>query len=53
MPEKLALAIIGGSGLYSMTGLTDASPHARACPEFPDADYLESGVLRVFETSLS
>jgi len=25
MPEKLALAIIGGSGLYSMTGLTDAT----------------------------
>jgi hypothetical protein len=33
-----------------LTGLATASPHARACPEFPDADYLESGVLRVLET---
>jgi 5'-methylthioadenosine phosphorylase len=27
MPEKLSLAIIGGSGLYSMDGLTEASEH--------------------------
>ena len=36
-----------------MTQTWAASPHARACPEFPDADYLESGVLRVLETSAS
>lgn len=36
-----------------LTGRAAASPHARACPEFPDADYLESGVLRVLETSAS
>ncbi len=27
MPEKISLAIIGGSGLYSMTGLTDTIEH--------------------------
>jgi len=36
-----------------LTGLAAASPHARACPEFPDADYLAGGVLRVLETSAS
>jgi len=27
MPDKLSLAILGGSGLYSMTGLTDTTEH--------------------------
>jgi hypothetical protein len=36
-----------------LTGLAAASPHTRACPEFPDADYLESGVLRALETAAS
>ncbi len=32
MPEKLSLAIIGGSGLYSMTGLTDTTEHDLKTP---------------------
>jgi 5'-methylthioadenosine phosphorylase len=32
MPEKLSLAIIGGSGLYSMTGLTDTTEHDLETP---------------------
>lgn len=36
-----------------LTGLAAAGPHARACPEFPDVDYLEGGVLRALETSAS
>jgi 5'-methylthioadenosine phosphorylase len=32
MPEKLSLAIIGGSGLYTMTGLTDATEHDLETP---------------------
>jgi 5'-methylthioadenosine phosphorylase len=32
MPEKLSLAIIGGSGLYSMTGLTDTIKHDLETP---------------------
>lgn len=32
MPEKLALAIIGGSGLYSMPGLTDTFEHDSLTP---------------------
>ncbi len=27
MPDKITLAILGGSGLYSMTGLTDTTEH--------------------------
>jgi 5'-methylthioadenosine phosphorylase len=32
MSEKLSLAIIGGSGLYSMAGLTDTKEHDLATP---------------------
>lgn len=32
MPEKLSLAILGGSGLYSMTGLTDTTEHDLETP---------------------
>jgi 5'-methylthioadenosine phosphorylase len=32
MPEKLSLAIIGGSGLYSMTGLTETIEHDLETP---------------------
>jgi 5'-methylthioadenosine phosphorylase len=32
MPEKLSLAILGGSGLYSMTGLTDTIEHDLETP---------------------
>ena len=32
MPEKLSLAIIGGSGLYSMPGLTDTTEHDLETP---------------------
>ncbi len=32
MPEKLALAIIGGSGLYSMSGLTDTFEYDLSTP---------------------
>jgi 5'-methylthioadenosine phosphorylase len=32
MPEKLSLAIIGGSGLYTMTGLTDTTEHDLETP---------------------
>jgi 5'-methylthioadenosine phosphorylase len=32
MPEKLALAIIGGSGLYNMTGLTDTTENEPDTP---------------------
>jgi 5'-methylthioadenosine phosphorylase len=32
MPEKLTLAIIGGSGLYSMTGLTDTTEYDLETP---------------------
>lgn len=32
MPEKLSLAILGGSGLYSMTGLTDTTEHDLKTP---------------------
>ena len=36
-----------------LTGLADASPHARPCPEFSDEDCLHLGVQRVLETSAS
>ena len=36
-----------------LTGLADASPHARLCPEFSDEDCLHLGVQRVLETSAS
>src|ERR1019366_7980476 len=36
-----------------LNGLTDASPHARPCPEFSDEDCLHLGVQRVLETSAS
>jgi len=32
MPEKLSLAILGGSGLYSMTGLTDTTEYDLETP---------------------
>ena len=32
MPEKISLAIIGGSGFYSMSGLTDTSEHSIKTP---------------------
>jgi len=32
MPENLSLAILGGSGLYSMTGLTDTTEHDLETP---------------------
>ncbi len=32
MPEKISLAILGGSGLYSMTGLTDTTEHDLETP---------------------
>ncbi|MCX6034623.1 MAG: MTAP family purine nucleoside phosphorylase, partial [Chloroflexi bacterium] len=32
MPEKLSLAILGGSGLYRMTGLTDTTEHNLETP---------------------
>jgi 5'-methylthioadenosine phosphorylase len=32
MPEKLTLAVIGGSGLYSMTGLTDTTEYDLETP---------------------
>src|ERR1017187_6093973 len=36
-----------------LNGLTDASSHARPCPEFSDEDCLHLGVQRVLETSAS
>jgi hypothetical protein len=36
-----------------LTGLADASSHARPCPEFADDAFLRLGVQRVLETSIS
>ena len=38
---------------HPLAGLAAASPHARTCPEFSDADCLHLGVQRVLETSAS
>jgi len=32
MPEKISLAILGGSGLYNMTGLTDTTENDLETP---------------------
>jgi hypothetical protein len=36
-----------------VAGLASQSSHARACPDFSDDDYLQSGLLRVLESSTS
>jgi hypothetical protein len=36
-----------------LAGLASQSSHARACPDFPDGDYLQCGLLRVLESSTS
>ena len=36
-----------------LAGLASQSSHARACPDFSDADYLQCGLLRVLESSTS
>jgi hypothetical protein len=36
-----------------LAGLVAASPHARPCPEYPDALFVRLGVQRVLETSVS
>src|SRR5258706_4525857 len=36
-----------------IAGLAGQSSRARACPDFPDDDYLQCGILRVLESSTS
>ena len=53
MSLHLEKQTVNTASFQPLTGLAAASPHARACPEFPDVDYLEGGVLRGLETSPS
>lgn len=45
MAEKIILAVIGGSGLYSMAGLTDIEEHNIKTPFGPPSDPVVTGRL--------
>jgi hypothetical protein len=53
MSSTLENPTVNAAFFQPLIGLAAASPQARACPEFPDADYLAGGVLRVLEASAS
>ncbi len=46
MPEKITLAVIGGSGLYNMAGLSDVEEMAVDTPFGPPSDAVIVGTLR-------
>ncbi len=60
MPPKIILmlvthspASVNASFFQPLSGLLVAGNHSRACPEFPDEDFLQLGVQRVLELSPS
>lgn len=53
MPKTYAITTVDEAFFQPINGLTDASAHARPCPEFPDADFLRLGIQRVLESSPS
>src|SRR5437016_5910341 len=47
------LPTVNDAFFQPLVGLAARSPHARACPEFSDEDYIRCGVQRVLEATPS